>query len=92
MLEALGPCATRVFCPTLSTERAWPAGELAAIVSETSPELPVTVTDSAEAALEAAWQHAPIVCVAGSLYLVGEVRHSLATMREIGRAPASVAG
>ncbi len=92
MLEALGPCATRVFCPTLRTQRAWPPGELAAIVSETLPELPVTVTDSAEAALKAAWQHAPTVCVAGSLYLVGDVRHSLATMRETGRAPARVAG
>jgi dihydrofolate synthase/folylpolyglutamate synthase len=92
MLDALGPCATQIFCPTLRARRAWPAGGLAAIVSETFPELPVTVTDSAEAALEAAWKHSPIVCVAGSLYLVGDVRQTLATMRDAGRAPASVAG
>ena len=71
--------------------RAWPAADLAAIVSEECPDLPVSVSDSAEMALEAAWQHAPIVGVAGSIYLVGEVRHRLHTMAARGRTPARVA-
>ena len=91
MLAALAPCASHVFCPRLRTQRAWPAADLAAIVSEECPDLPVSVNDSAEMALEAAWQHAPIVGVAGSIYLVGEVRHRLDTMAARGRTPARVA-
>ena len=91
MLAALEPCATHVFCPSLGTQRAWPARDLAALVSEEWPGVPVSVADSPEAALQAAWQHAHTVCVAGSIYLVGEVRHTLDTAVDTDCAPAKVA-
>ena len=92
MLDVLRPCVTHVACAQLAGRRAVPARELASIVADRWPDIPVDVAGSPAAALQTAWQHGPVVCVAGSIYLVGEVRHHLSTISEAGAVSTEVPG
>jgi dihydrofolate synthase / folylpolyglutamate synthase len=71
MAAALAPAANRVFLAPPASERALPLAELAALPALAGAER----TGDAAAALDAALAARPaLVVVAGSLYLVGEVR------------------
>lgn len=73
----VGPLAARaahVIATRYQQERALAADELAAIVREVNPEVPVeTATDLAHA-LAAARGQGDLIVIAGSLFLVGEAR------------------
>ncbi len=71
------PGVTRVFTSRPDNPRAMGVDELARRVAAVSPALPVTVTPDVGAALRAAYAAAgpdDVVCVAGSLYQVGQAR------------------
>lgn len=71
--------------------RALPPTQIASLLAERLPELPVTPVVGSGAALELALDHAgerDLVCVAGSLYLVGEALRWLA--RRPGVIPGSI--
>jgi dihydrofolate synthase / folylpolyglutamate synthase len=77
MLRALAPCLTSLVCTAPATRRAWPAAELAAAANGILPGVPIRVRARPQEALEEALRLADLVCVSGSIYLVGEVLSSL---------------
>ena len=77
MLQQLKPVASRIICTAPANPRAWPADRMSRIAAEHCPGIPRTVADSPAAALKEAWQDNETICVAGSLYLIGEVREIL---------------
>ena len=79
MLQQLKPVASRIVCTAPRNPRAWPAEELSRIAARHCPGISRTVADSPAAALEEAWQDNETICVAGSIYLIGEVRELLAS-------------
>ena len=81
MLRRLEPFVTKVVCTAPRTPRAMPAVSVSEIVAAHCPGLPHIVVDSPVAALEEAWRDSETICVAGSVYLVGEVRRLLETPR-----------
>lgn len=83
IIGALAPYVTRVVCTPLTNRRAWTATELADVVVATCPDMPTTVAASPPAALEIAWRDGPVVCAAGSAYLVGELLHALAPQTDV---------
>ncbi len=74
MLSHLTPRAAHVVCTAPSSPRAIPPAELAAMVSRVAPDVAVEASDDVTAAIRKAARHGSPVVVAGSLYLVGEVR------------------
>ena len=76
IFEALGPLATRMILTRAQNERAAAPEALAALVSAATP---TTVTRSVAEALTlaASMPSTPIVCVAGSLAVVGEALQHL---------------
>jgi dihydrofolate synthase/folylpolyglutamate synthase len=74
MLSALAPRAAHLFCTAPTSPRAIPPHELGALVSTIAPGVDVEVSDDPDAAIRTAARHGAPVVVAGSLYLVGEVR------------------
>jgi dihydrofolate synthase/folylpolyglutamate synthase len=72
ILKALAPAASRVVLTAAAHPRATPPGELAAALPPTDAR--ITVVADAGAALDAALSDpdADVVCVAGSLFLVGD--------------------
>lgn len=72
ILKILAPLASRIFFCPVDTPRAVPVEELAACLPENAP--PHETHASIDAALAAAVAHDDQVLVAGSLFLVGEVR------------------
>ena len=77
ILQQLKPVASRIVCTAPRNPRAWPAEELLRMAAQHCPGIPRTVADSPATALEEAWQDNETICVAGSVYLIGEVREIL---------------
>ncbi len=75
ILAALAPLAERIFICPVDTPRALPASELAASLPADAP--PHECFETAGAALDAAMATGLPVLVAGSLFLVGEIRARL---------------
>jgi dihydrofolate synthase/folylpolyglutamate synthase len=74
MLAALAPAATRFVLTTVQTPRTLAVERLAEAARTVAPAVPHEVVAASAAALDRALETAPVVCVAGSLFLVGEVR------------------
>jgi dihydrofolate synthase / folylpolyglutamate synthase len=73
MLRALLPVVGHVVVTRASHARSGDPAELAARIRAAAPGTPVTTTDSASDALEAAWRISPRIVVAGSIFLLGDV-------------------
>jgi folylpolyglutamate synthase/dihydropteroate synthase len=77
ILEALLPVASSLVCTAARTARAADPKDLAAAARTIAPDLPVAVEPRPLAAIGLAAEHGDLVVVAGSLYLIGEVRADL---------------
>jgi dihydrofolate synthase/folylpolyglutamate synthase len=73
MLKALLPTAARMVMTQPDTPRAHRADELAAIARGLSPAMKIDVDPDPARALERAWTYCPVVCAAGSIFLVGNL-------------------
>lgn len=73
MLKALLPAASVMVMTEPKTPRAQGADELAAIARRLSPGSTIEVAPDPMRALERAWSHCPVVCAAGSIFLVGNL-------------------
>jgi len=78
MLKSLIPVASVMVMTMPDTPRAYNVDELASIAHKLSPTAKIEVDADPARALERAWTHCPVVCAAGSIFLVGNL---LATMR-----------
>jgi dihydrofolate synthase/folylpolyglutamate synthase len=72
-LGPLLPSATRLVVTHAQTDRAVSATALAEAAGRAGWRGPLDVEGDVGLALEAAWRHAPAICAAGSIFLVGEV-------------------
>jgi dihydrofolate synthase / folylpolyglutamate synthase len=72
-LGPLLPSATRLVVAHARTDRALAASDLADAARRAGWRGPLDVEGDVGLALEAAWRHAPAICAAGSIFLVGEV-------------------
>ena len=71
MLKALLP-VRRISSPrSHRCARAMPAAEVAAIARQLSPGTAIEIAPEPREALARAWTHCPVVCAAGSIFLVG---------------------
>lgn len=77
ILSALLPVTSAVITTQAATARALPAAALAGHVRSLDGTRPVTAEPSCIDAVDRALAQAPLACVAGSIYLVGEVRDAL---------------
>ena len=77
MLKALLPAASTIVMTEPATPRAHSAEELAAIARKLSPAAKIAVEPDPVRALELAWTHCPVVCAAGSIFLVGNLLASI---------------
>lgn len=73
MLKALLPAASRMVMTEPPTPRAYTAEELAAIARRLSPAAKIEVEPEPARALRRAWTYCPVVCAAGSIFLVGNL-------------------
>jgi dihydrofolate synthase/folylpolyglutamate synthase len=73
MLKALLPAASTIVMTQPDTPRAHSAEELAAIARRLSPAMKIDVEPDPARALERAWTYCPVVCAAGSIFLVGNL-------------------
>lgn len=73
MLKTLLPAASTMVMTEPATPRAQSAQELAAIAHKLSPDANIEVEPDPARALERAWTHCPVVCAAGSIFLVGNL-------------------
>jgi dihydrofolate synthase/folylpolyglutamate synthase len=80
MLKVLLPVASRVIVTEPPNARACPATELADLAHKLSPIAPIDIEPNPTAALERAWEHCPVACVAGSIFLVGAVLGELGSL------------
>ncbi len=77
LLAPLLPLARAVVTTAVALPRAVAADDLATVVRDLAPAMPVRAVAAPPAALAAALEDDPRVVVAGSLYLVGAVRMAL---------------
>ena len=77
MLKALLPAASTIVMTEPVTPRAHSAEELAAIARKLSPAAKIAIEPDPARALERAWTHCPVVCAAGSIFLVGNLLASI---------------
>ena len=77
MLKALLPVAAELVMTEPDTPRAHDAADLAAIAHKLSPAATVAVEPDPARALERAWMHCPLVCAAGSIFLVGNLLETI---------------
>jgi dihydrofolate synthase / folylpolyglutamate synthase len=77
MLKALLPVAATIVMTEPATPRAYSAEDLAAITRKLSPAAKIAVEPDPIRALEHAWTHCPVVCAAGSIFLVGNLLASI---------------
>ena len=77
MLKALLPVASSVVLTRPTNPRAISPDELATIVRTLSNDVPIEIEEVPSAALERAWIHCPMVCAAGSIFLVGDLLAAL---------------
>ena len=80
MLAQLAGCASRVVLTRTRGRRAADPLALAARATRLAPDVPIEVQPAIDDALAAAWGHGPMICVAGSIFLVGEVLEWLEPM------------
>ena len=73
MLKALLPVASVLVMTQPDTPRAHTADELAAIARKLVPGAKVEVQPDPAQALAQAWTHCPVVCAAGSIFLIGNL-------------------
>ena len=73
MLKTLLPAASGIVMTEAATPRAHSAADLAAIARKLAPDANIDVEPSPERALARAVERYPLVCVAGSIFLVGEL-------------------
>src|SRR5262245_60851488 len=78
IIRELLPVTSTVITIAAGTPRAMPAKELAARVRALDAQRPIEVCADGRAALDAAFEKSTTVCVAGSIFLAGEVRECLA--------------
>ena len=78
MIAALAPAASHFVFTAVRTARAATPEALLAVAAATAPAIPASSADGSRAALAAALRLGSPVVVAGSLYLVGEIRADLA--------------
>jgi dihydrofolate synthase/folylpolyglutamate synthase len=79
MVRALAPHVSSMVITRASNPRSADPSQVAALVRQVAPELHVETADSPAEALHSAWSAAPVVVVAGSIFLLADV------MRELGR-------
>jgi dihydrofolate synthase / folylpolyglutamate synthase len=72
-LAPLLPSATHLVFTRARTDRAMALAPLAEAALRAGWRNAVEIEDEAATALERAWRHAPAICAAGSIFLVGEV-------------------
>jgi dihydrofolate synthase/folylpolyglutamate synthase len=73
MLKSLLPAASVVVMTEPDTPRAHRAEELAAIARTLSPDAKIDIEPDPARALERAWGYCPVVCAAGSIFLIGNL-------------------
>jgi dihydrofolate synthase/folylpolyglutamate synthase len=73
MLKALLPAASTMVMTQPDSPRAHTAEELAAIAQKLSPRTKIEVQPDPARALAQAWTHCPVVCAAGSIFLIGNL-------------------
>jgi dihydrofolate synthase/folylpolyglutamate synthase len=84
MLKHLLPAASAMIMTEAPTPRAQTAAELAAVARRLAPDARVEVEPAPRRALARAWKRCPLVCVAGSIFLVGDLLGSLEpSLREV---------
>jgi dihydrofolate synthase/folylpolyglutamate synthase len=71
MLKTLLPVAARLVATQPGMTRAMPAAEVAAIARRLAPDALIEIEPEPRLALTRAWTHCPVVCAAGSIFLVG---------------------
>jgi folylpolyglutamate synthase/dihydropteroate synthase len=73
MLKALLPAASTMMLTQPDSPRAHTAEELAAIARKLAPRAKIEVQPDPARALAQAWTHCPVVCAAGSIFLIGNL-------------------
>ena len=73
MLKALLPAASMMVITQPDSPRAHTAEELAAIARKLAPHAKIEVQPDPARALAQAWTHCPVVCAAGSIFLIGNL-------------------
>ena len=73
MVRAIGSAATRIICTPAGNHRERPAPELAEVVRQVRPGVPVSTAPGPREALAEAWTHGSLAGAAGSIYLVGSL-------------------
>ena len=73
MLKALLPAASTIVMTEPPTPRAHSAGELAALAHTLDPAAKIEIAADPLHALERAWTYCPVVCAAGSIFLIGNL-------------------
>jgi dihydrofolate synthase / folylpolyglutamate synthase len=73
MLKALLPAASTMVMTQPDTPRAYSADELATIARKLAPRANIEVQPAPAGALAQAWTHCPVVCAAGSIFLIGNL-------------------
>ncbi|MET0213018.1 MAG: folylpolyglutamate synthase/dihydrofolate synthase family protein [Vicinamibacterales bacterium] len=77
MLKNLLPAASAMVMTEAATPRAHSAAELAQIARKIAPKAKIDVEPDPKRALERAWRRCPVACVAGSIFLVGDILGAL---------------
>jgi dihydrofolate synthase/folylpolyglutamate synthase len=77
MLQALLPAVSKVVMTEPSNPRSFPAAELADLARTLSPECRIEIDPTPKAALERALARGDVACVAGSIFLVGDILDAL---------------
>ena len=84
MLKMLLPAASTMVLTEPATPRAHSTDELAALVRKLSPAAKIEIEPDPAHALERAWTHCPVVCAAGSIFLIGNLLAALGpTVRDL---------
>jgi len=73
MLKTLVPAASTIVMTEPDTPRAYRADELAAIARKLSPDAKIEVEPDPLHALDRAWTYCPVICAAGSIFLIGNL-------------------
>ncbi len=77
MLKTLLPAASMMVMTQAATPRAMDTAELVALARKLAPDASIEAEPQSKRALARAWEHCPLVCVAGSIFLVGDLLGSL---------------
>ena len=73
MLKALLPVASEFVMTEPDSPRAHSAADLAALARKLSTSMTITLEPAPSRALQRAWTHCPLVCAAGSIFLIGNL-------------------